>query len=99
MWMSTFLLTFVFFLIQLGTGLSILAIAPMELIKTSRLTKVQFVVLGYAIGASAVGILLEICSVVVGDIRLHLAITIALSAFGLAWTWPVWRPRTGDVRQ
>lgn len=99
MWMSTFLLTFVFFLIQLGTGLSILAIVPMELIKTSRLTKVQFVVLGYAIGASAVGILLGICSVLVGDIRLHLAITIALSAFGLAWTWPVWRPRTGDVRQ
>ncbi len=97
MWMNTLLLTFVFFLIQLGTGLSILAIAPLELIKTSRLTKVQFVVLGYAIGASAVGILLGFCSVLIGDIRLHLAIMIALSGFGLAWTWPVWRPRRGDA--
>ncbi|WP_247411979.1 hypothetical protein [Bradyrhizobium sp. 150] len=97
--MNTILLTFVFFLIQCGTGLSFLAIAPMELIKTSRLTKVQFVVLAYAIGASAVGILLGICSVLIGDIRIHLAITIALSAFGLAWTWPNWRPRAGDARR
>ncbi|MGY8633307.1 hypothetical protein RAD15_12590 [Bradyrhizobium sp. 14AA] len=97
--MSTLLLTFVFFLIQLGTGLSILAIAPLALIKTIRLTRVQFVILGYAIGASAVGILLGLCSVLIGDIRLHLAIMIALSAFGLAWTWPVWRPRKGDARQ
>ncbi|WP_245305421.1 hypothetical protein [Bradyrhizobium sp. LTSP857] len=97
--MNTLLLTFVFFLIQLGTGLSILAIVPLELIRTSRLTKIQFVVLGYAIGASAVGIILGLCSVLVGDIRLHLAIMIALSAFGLAWTWPAWRPRTGDAGQ
>jgi hypothetical protein len=99
MWMNTLLLTFVFFLIQFGVGLSFLAIAPRELIKTSRLTKVQFVVLGYAIGASAVGILLGLCSVLIGGIWLHLVIMIALSAFGLAWTWPVWRPRNGDARQ
>lgn len=98
MWMNTLLLTLVFFLIQLGTGLSILAIAPRELIKASGLTKVQFIILGYAIGASAVGILLGICSALIGDIRLHLAIMVALAAFGLAWTWPLWRPREGDAR-
>ncbi|WP_439398274.1 hypothetical protein ACRQ5Q_13565 [Bradyrhizobium sp. PMVTL-01] len=98
MWMNTLLLTFVFFPIQLGTGLSILAITPLELVKTSRLTRVQYVVLGYAIGASAVGIILGLCSALIGDIRLHLAIMTALSAFGLAWTWPVWRPRAGDAR-
>jgi hypothetical protein len=99
MWMNTLLLTFVFFLIQLGTGLSILALAPRELVSASRLTKVQFLVLGYAIGASAVGILLGLLSALVGDLRLHVAIMIALSAFGLVWTWPVWRPRTGEARQ
>ncbi|MGX1324303.1 hypothetical protein AB7M17_007756 [Bradyrhizobium sp. USDA 377] len=97
MWINTLLLTLVFFLIQLGIGFSILAIVPLELIKRSQLTKLQFVVLGYAIGASAVGILLGLCSVLIGDIRLHLAIMVALSAFGLAWTWPAWRPRTGDA--
>lgn len=99
MWTYTLLLTLVFLLIQLGTGLSILAIAPRELIKASGLTKVQFIILGYAIGASAVGILLGLCSALIGDIRLHLAIMVALSAFGLAWTWPLWRPREGDARQ
>ncbi|MBH5368874.1 hypothetical protein HZZ16_12140 [Bradyrhizobium sp. CNPSo 4016] len=91
------LLTFVFFLIQLGTGFSILAIAPRELIKTSGLTKAQLAFLGYAIGASAVGILLGVCSGLVRDIRLHLAIVIAVSAFGLVWTWALWRPRPEDA--
>lgn len=97
MWMNTLLLTLVFFLIQLGTGFSILAIAPRKLIKTSGLTRAQFAFLSYAIGASAVSILLGMCSVLVRDIRLHLALVIAMSAFGLAWTWPLWRPRKEEA--
>ncbi len=39
MWTTTFVLTFLFFLIQLGTGFSILAIAPAKLVDMWRLTK------------------------------------------------------------
>lgn len=98
MWINAFFLTFLFFLIQLGIGLAILAIAPPRLIEASRLTKVQFIVLGYVVGASAAAILPGLYSVVIDGIWLHLAIMIALSTFGLAWTSPFWRPRTGDGR-
>lgn len=98
MWMNTLLLTLVFFLIQLGTGFSILAIASTRLVEICRLTKVQFVILGLTVGASATGILLGLLSVLVTDIWLQLATIVALSCFGLAWSWPNWRPDVGDIR-
>lgn len=98
MWTTTFVLTFLFFLIQLGTGFSILAIAPAKLVAVCRLTKAQFVVLGFTVGASATGILLGALSLFVNDIWLQFATLVVVSCFGLAWSWPYWGPSPNDAR-
>ncbi|WP_456684485.1 hypothetical protein [Bradyrhizobium sp. P5_C11_2] len=98
MWTTTFVLTFLFFLIQLGTGFSILAIAPAKLVDMWRLTKSQFIVLGFTVGASATGILLGLLSLFISGIWLQFAIMVAVSCFGFAWSWPNWRPDVGERR-
>ncbi|WP_339031840.1 hypothetical protein WI604_10090 [Bradyrhizobium symbiodeficiens] len=98
MWTTTFVLTLLFFLIQLGTGFSILTIASTKFIEVCRLTKAQFVVLGFTVGASTTGILLGLLSLFVNDIWLQFAAMLAVSGFGLAWSWPNWRPSTGETR-
>lgn len=98
MWTTTFVLTFVFFLIQLGTGFSVLAIAPAKLIEVCRLTKTQFIVLGFTVGASATGIPLGLLSLFVSSIWLQFATIVAVSCFGFAWSWPDWRPDVGERR-
>ncbi|PJG53231.1 hypothetical protein CVM73_21575 [Bradyrhizobium forestalis] len=98
MWTTTFVLTFLFFLIQLGTGFSILAIAPTKLAAVCRLTKAQFIVLGFTVGASATGILLGGLSLFVSDIWLQFATMVVVSCFGLAWSWPNWGPGRDETR-
>ena len=98
MWTTTFVLTFLFFLIQLGTGFSILAIASAKFVEVCQLTRAQFVVLGLTVGASATGILLGLLSLLASGIWLQFAIIVALSCFGLAWSWSNWRPGAGDMR-
>lgn len=98
MWTTTFVLTFLFFLIQLGTGFSILAIASTKFFEVCQLTRAQFVVLGLTVGASATGILLGLLSLLVSDMRLQFAAMVAVSGFGLAWSWPSWRPGAGEMR-
>lgn len=98
MWTTTLVLTLLFFLIQIGIGFSILAIASARFVETCQFTKAQFVTLGLTIGASATGILFGLLSVLVSDIWLHLATIVALSCFGLAWSWPNWRPGVDDIR-
>lgn len=98
MWTTTFVLTLLFFLIQLGTGFSILTIASTKFIEVCRLTKAQFVVLGFTVGASTTGILLGLLSLFVDDIWLQFAAMLAVSGFGLAWSWPNWRLSTGETR-
>lgn len=98
MWTTTFVLTFLFFLIQLGTGFSILAIASTKFVEACRLTRAQFVVLGLTVGASATGILLGLFSLLVSDMRLQFAAMIAVCGFGLVWSWPNWRPGPGETR-
>lgn len=98
MWTTTFVLTSLFFLIQLGTGFSILAIAPTKLVEVCRLTKAQFVVLGFTVGASTTGILLGLLSLFVSDMWLQFAAMVAVTGFGLAWSWPNWCPGPGETR-
>ncbi|PPQ17459.1 hypothetical protein CV770_20725 [Bradyrhizobium sp. AC87j1] len=98
MWTTTFVLTLLFFLMQLGTGFSILTIASTKIIEVCRLTKAQFVVLGFTVGASTTGILLGLLSLFVNDMWLQFAAMLAVSGFGLAWSWPNWRPNSGDIR-
>lgn len=98
MWTTTFVLTFLFFLIQLGTGFSILAIASAKFVELCRLTRAQLVVLGLTVGASATGILLGLLSLLVSDMRLQFAVIVMLSSLGLAWSWLNWRPRAAELR-
>ncbi|MGT2501558.1 hypothetical protein ACVOMS_13330 [Bradyrhizobium guangxiense] len=98
MWTTTFVLTFLFFLIQLGTGFSILAIASTKFVELCRLTRAQLVVLGSTVGASTTGILLGVLSLLISDMRLQLAAIIALASLGLAWSWLNWRPGAGEMR-
>ncbi|MDA9543052.1 hypothetical protein ACM43_00425 [Bradyrhizobium sp. CCBAU 45321] len=98
MWTTTFVLTLLYFLIQLGTGFSILAIAPASLVSACRLTKAQFVVLGFSVGASATGILLGALSLFVTDIWLQFATLVVVSCFGLAWSLPSWCPSPNEAR-
>ncbi|MDA9413435.1 MULTISPECIES: hypothetical protein [Bradyrhizobium] len=98
MWTTTFVLTLLFFLMQLGTGFSILTIASTKFIEVCRLTKAQFVVLGFTVGASTTGILLGLLSLFVNDMWLQFAAMLAVSGFGLAWSWPNWRPNSGEIR-
>lgn len=98
MWTTTFVLTFLFFLIQVGTGFSILAIASTKFVEVCQLTRAQFVVLGLTVGASATGILLGLLSLLVSDKWLQFAAMVAVSGFGLAWSWPNWRPGAGEMR-
>lgn len=99
MWTTTFVLTFLFFLIQLGIGFLILAIASTKFVELCRLTRAQLVVLGLTVGASATGILLGVLSLLVSDMRLQFAGTIALSSIGLAWSWLNWRPGAAEMRK
>ncbi|RXH12146.1 hypothetical protein EAS56_18665 [Bradyrhizobium guangzhouense] len=99
MWTTTLALTFLFFLIQLGTGFSILAIAPAKLFEALRWTKAQSIVLGITIGAPATSILLGLLSLWIDGIWTHFAIMVAISCFGLAWTCAIWRPLAGDIRE
>ncbi|PSO15984.1 hypothetical protein [Bradyrhizobium sp. MOS003] len=98
MWTTTFVLTLMFFLMQLGTGFSILTIASAKFIEVCRLTKAQFVVLGFTVGASTTGILLGLLSLFVNDMWLQFAAMLAFSGFGLAWSWPNWRPSADETR-
>lgn len=98
MWTTTFVQTFLFFLIQLGTGFSILAIAPTKLVARCRLTKAQYVVLGFSVGASTTGILLGGLSLFVSGIWLQFATIVVVSCFGLAWSWPTWSPSPDETR-
>lgn len=98
MWTTTFVLTFLFFLIQLGTGFSILAIASTKFVELCRLTRAQLVVLGLTVGASTTGILLGVLSLLISDMRLQLTAIIALASLGLAWSWLNWRPGAGQMR-
>lgn len=98
MWTTTFVLTFLFFLIQLGTGFSILAIASTKFVELCGLTRAQLVVLGSTVGASTTGILLGVLSLLISDMRLQLAAIIALASLGLAWSWLNWRPSAGEMR-
>lgn len=99
MWTTTLVLTFLFFLIQLGTGFSILAIAPAKLIEACRLTKAQFIVLGITVGAPATSIVLGLLSLWINGIWSQFAIIVALSCFGLARTWSIWRPLASETRE
>ncbi|WP_298241930.1 hypothetical protein [uncultured Bradyrhizobium sp.] len=98
MWTTTFVLTFLFFLIQLGTGFSILAIASTKFVELCRLTRVQLVVLGLTVGASTTGILLGVISLLVSDMRLQLGAIVALASLGFSWSWLNWRPGAGEMR-
>src|SRR5580698_3414972 len=96
MWLQTTLLTFLFFPISLGVGLSLLSFASIALIRQSGLTRLQFVLLGFAIGAPATATLAQLLSLISADIQLHLAILTLISLIGLAATWTFWRPRAED---
>ncbi|UPK30682.1 hypothetical protein IVB26_27555 [Bradyrhizobium sp. 195] len=98
MWTTTFALTFLFFLIQLGTGFSILAIASTKFVELCRLTRAQLVVLGVTVGTSTTGILLGVLSLLVSDMRLQFAAIVALASLGLAWSWLNRRPGAGEMR-
>ena len=64
MWLQTTILTFLFFPISLGFGFFILSLASIRLIEQSRLTRLQFVLLGFVIGAPATKIVSTSPSVV-----------------------------------
>jgi hypothetical protein len=96
MWLQTTLLTFLFFPISLGVGLSLLSFASIALIRQSGLTRLQFVLLGFAIGAPAAATLAQLLSLISADIQLHLAILTLISLIGLAATWTFWRPHAQD---
>lgn len=98
MWANTIVLTFLFFVILLGVGLAILAVAPIKLIEACRLTRVQFIVMGFAIGASATGIFVELLSLFVPGLWSQSAILLAIALSGYVLTWPIWRLRPGDGR-
>jgi hypothetical protein len=96
MWLHTTILTCLFFPISLGFGLFILSFASITLIKQSRLTRLQFVLLGFTIGAPATAILAQLLSLFSADIQLHLGILSLISFIGLAATWTFWRPHAQD---
>src|ERR1700760_47949 len=96
MWLRTTILTFLFFPISLGVGLFILSLASIRLIEQSRLTRLQFVLLGFTIGAPATATLAQLLSLVSADIQLHLGILSLISLIGLAATWTFWRPHAQD---
>jgi hypothetical protein len=96
MWLQTIVLTFLFFLIALGFGFFILSLASITLIKQSRLTRLQFVLLGFTIGAPATATLAQLLSLVSADIQLHLGILSLISLIGLVATWTFWRPHGQD---
>jgi hypothetical protein len=96
MWLHTTILTLLFFPISLGFGFFILSLASITLIEQSRLTRLQFVLLGFIIGAPAIATLVQLLSLISANIKLHLGILSLISLFGLAATWAFWRPRTQD---
>src|ERR1700722_2849054 len=96
MWLHTTILTFLFFPISLGVGLFILSFASITLIEQSRLTRLQFVLLGFTIGAPATASLAQLLSQVSANIQLHLGILSLVSLIGLVATWRFWRPHAQD---
>ena len=97
MWLQTTILTFLFFPISLGFGFFILSLASIRLIEQSRLTRLQFVLLGFVIGAPATSTLAQLLSLVSASIEFHLGILLLISLIGLVVTWRFWRPRAQDL--
>ncbi|SDR81820.1 hypothetical protein [Bradyrhizobium canariense] len=96
MWLHTIVLTFFFFLISLGFGFFILALASITLIENSRMTRLQFVALGFIIGAPGTGTFLQLLSLISSNLKLDLCVLVLISLFGLLATRNVWRPQSAD---
>ena len=72
MWAQTIVLTALFFLIALGFGLFVLAIASSALIEASGLTRLQLIVLGFAIGGPGTGVFLQLLSLASSNLHVGL---------------------------
>ena len=96
MWLHTTILTLLFFPISVGFGFFILSCASITLIERSQLTRLQFVLLGFTIGAPATATFAQLLSLVSTDIQLHLGILSLISLIGLTATWTFWRPQARD---
>jgi hypothetical protein len=96
MWINTFILTFLFYLISLGFGLFILVLASVALIEKSRLTRLQLIVLGFTIGSPGSGVCLQLLSLICNDLYIDLGVVALVSLLGLLTARHAWRPRRED---
>jgi hypothetical protein len=96
MWINTIFLTFLFFLISLGFGLSILALASVALIEECRLTRLQLLALGFTIGGPGTGAFVQLLSLVSASLDADLGALTLVSLTGLLFTRNLWRPRNED---
>jgi hypothetical protein len=99
MWINTICLTFLFFLISLGFGLFILALASTALIEQCRLTRLQLSALGFTIGGPGTAAFLQLLSLVSANLGVDLGILTLTSLTGLLLTRNLWRPRGEDRSQ
>ncbi|MBR1257990.1 hypothetical protein JQ634_30435 [Bradyrhizobium sp. AUGA SZCCT0240] len=99
MWLQTFILTFLFFLISLGFGLFVLALASSTLIEASRLTRLQLILLAFTIGGPGCGIFLQLLSLVSNNLNADLGALLFVSLSGILANRNVWRPRREDLSE
>ena len=96
MWMNTIFLTSLFFVLSLGFGLFVLALASVSVLEASRLSRLQIVTLGITIGGPSVGTFSQILSLTVPSLKVDTVIVSLISVAGFLLTRNILRPHGKD---
>jgi hypothetical protein len=99
MWLQTFLLTLLIFLVATGVGLLVLAPISKALISRDILTRVQLIALGLILGAPTAGTLLQLLSLCTRNLQIDLGLMLIASSLGWLLTVDLWRPRSSDLNE
>ena len=96
MLLHTIILTLLFFLLALGFGLFVVAMASTTLVEEVGSTRTQLIVLAITIGGPGTGIFLQLVSLLSPDPNVNLGLLAVVSLAGLVATRRAWLPRSED---
>lgn len=99
MWLHTIILTLLFFLLSLGFGLFVVAMASTALVGELGSTRTQLIVLGITIGGPGTGIFLELVSLLSRDPNVNLGLLALVSLAGFVATRRTWLPHLEDCNE
>lgn len=99
MWLQTYALTSLFFLVATGVGLLILVPVSKALFKSKAITRSQLLALGFVLGAPAAGTFLQLLSLSTHNLQIDLTLMLLGASMGWLLSVKLWRPRSEDLSE